>query len=123
MDKYGHVNNVVFVQYLEEARVDLFERLAEDGPWDMLTTGVLVAGHEIRYRRPLEHRTAPVPIDVWVTRIRAAAFDVAYEIHDGDHAVYATATTTLVPYDFAAARPRRLTADEKSRLRTFGAES
>lgn len=116
MDTYGHVNNVMFVRYLEEARVDLFDRLGRDEPWDMLDTGCLVHRHAITYRAPLAHQTAPVPIDVWVTRVGAAAFDLAYEIHDGDGTVYATAETTLVPYDFAAERPRRLTDQEKKRL-------
>lgn len=115
VDGYNHVNNVAFIQYLEEARIDMFEALAEHGPWDMLQTGVLVARHEIEYRRPLTHRTAPVPIEVWVTRVRAAAFEVAYEIRDPE-VVYATAVSTLVPYDFAGERPRRLTTDEKTRL-------
>lgn len=116
MDTYGHVNNVMFVRYLEEARVDLFERLGRDGTWDMLDTGCLVHRHAITYRKPLAHQTTPVPIDVWVMRVGAAAFDLGYEIHDGDGTVYAVAETTLVPYDFAAGRPRRLTAEEKRRL-------
>ncbi|HEX6443940.1 MAG TPA: thioesterase family protein [Streptosporangiales bacterium] len=116
MDRYGHVNNVMFVRYLEEARVDLFDRLGRDEPWDMLDTGCLVHRHAITYRRPLAHQTAPVPIDVWVTRVGAAAFDLGYEIHDGAGTVYAIAETTLVPYDFAAERPRRLTDQEKKRL-------
>ena len=116
MDTYGHVNNVVYAQYLEEARVDLFEWLDQDSRWDMLSTGVVVAKLEITYKRPLEHRTAPVPVDVWVSRVAAAAFDLGYEIHDGAGTVHATASTTLVPYDFAAARPRRLEPAERDRL-------
>lgn len=112
MDKYGHVNNVIYAQYLEEARVDLFDHLR----WDMLTEGVVVARLEITYKTPLEHNSAPVPVDVWVSRVAAAAFDLGYEIHDGAGTVYATATTTLVPYDFSAGRPRRLTPAEKQHL-------
>lgn len=116
MDTYGHVNNVIYAQYLEEARVDLFEWLDQDARWDMLSSGVVVARLQIDYKRPLEHRTKPVPVDVWVSRVAAAAFDLGYEIHDGEGTVHATAMTTLVPYDFTTEWPRRLTPAEKERL-------
>ncbi|MQA01721.1 MAG: acyl-CoA thioesterase [Streptosporangiales bacterium] len=121
VDRYDHVNNVVYVQYLEEARVDLFEQLNGDGTWDMLTKGVVVANLEVQYKRPLAHSTTPVPIDVWVSRVTASAFDLSYEIHDAAGTTYATALTTLVPYDLAAAWPRRLTPDERSRLESLRA--
>lgn len=119
MDSYGHVNNVVFAQYLEEARVDLFERFESEGLWKMLDTGVVVARLEVQYKRPLAHRTTPVPVDIWVTRVAAGSFDLGYEVHDGEGTVYATAMTTLVPYDLADARPRRLTEQEKECLRAL----
>ena len=53
MDAYGHVNNVIFLGYLEEARVSLFERMDLANP---LETGVVVARHEIDYRKPLVYR-------------------------------------------------------------------
>ncbi len=116
MDAYGHVNNVQFLTYLEEARVEMFHAVPLSGV-DQVASGILVASHEIRYRKPLLHRNAPVPIDVWVTRIGAASFDLAYEVHDDAAGpVYATAASTMVPYDFAAERPRRLTPEEREWL-------
>ena len=118
MDAYGHVNNVQFLTYLEEARVEMFFELGRrrsDDEADMLATGVLVARHEIRYTRPLVHRNEPIPIDVWVTRIGGASFELAYEVHDEGN-VYATAASTLVTFDFRTERPRRLTASERSFL-------
>ena len=55
--------------------------------------GVLVAASEIKYLKPLFHRHTPVPIDVWVTRIGAASFNLAYEVHDHAAATYARATS------------------------------
>jgi acyl-CoA thioester hydrolase len=53
MDAFGHVNNVTYLVYLEEARVSLFDQ-AELGA--MLGTGVVVARNEIDYKRPLVYR-------------------------------------------------------------------
>jgi acyl-CoA thioester hydrolase len=117
MDAYGHVNNVQFLTYVEEARVEMFKSVPLSG-LDQVQAGILVAASEIKYRRPLLHRHDPVPIDVWVTRIGAAQFALEYEVHDAD-VVYATASSLMVPYDFASERPRRLTADEKEWLGQF----
>lgn len=118
MDAYGHVNNVQFLTYVEEARVEMFKSVPLSGI-DQVAAGILVAHSEIRYRRPLRHRHEPVPIDVWVTKIGGASFTLGYQVYDEDGVVYATAGSTMVPYDFARERPRRLTAEEKAWLAQF----
>ncbi|MFF4710113.1 acyl-CoA thioesterase [Streptomyces eurythermus] len=113
MDAYGHVNNVVFLRYLEEARVDFLFR-----PDKEFRQGSVVARHEIDYKRQLAHRHEPVTIELWVTEIRAASFTLAYEVKDGD-LVYARASTVIVPFDFDAQRPRRITAEERDFLQEY----
>lgn len=110
MDAYGHVNNVQFLRLLEDARVVGIHAWAGDGP-SMLEEGVVVSRHAIEYRAPLTYRPAPVRVDMWVTTIHGAGFDLGYVVRDpedvGDR-VYAVAETGLVLYDFAQGRPRRL---------------
>ncbi len=113
MDAYGHVNNVVFLRYLEEARVDFLFRPDKD-----FQQGSVVARHEIDYKRQLVHRHEPVTIELWVSEIKAASFTLAYEVKDGD-LVYARASTVIVPFDFAAQRPRRITAEERDFLHEY----
>lgn len=110
MDAYGHVNNVVFLRYLEEARIDFLFRPDKD-----FRQGSVVARHEIDYKRQLVHRHAPVDIELWVTEIRAASFTLAYEVKDPGQ-VYVQASTVIVPFDFEAQRPRRITAEEREFL-------
>ena len=113
MDAYGHVNNVVFLRYLEEARIDFLFRPEKD-----FRQGSVVARHEIDYKRQLVHRHAPVDIELWVTQIRAASFTIAYEVKDPDQ-VYVTASTVIVPFDFTQQRPRRITAEERKFLEEY----
>ncbi|MCX4739107.1 acyl-CoA thioesterase [Streptomyces antibioticus] len=113
MDAYGHVNNVVFLRYLEEARIDFLFRPDKD-----FQQGSVVARHEIDYKRQLVHRHRPVDIELWVTRIRAASFTICYEVKDGD-TVYVRASTVIVPFDFATQRPRRITAEEREFLEEY----
>ena len=79
MDAYGHINNTQFLCLLEEARVAAFA--LPDGR-SMAVDGVIVARAEIEYLAPLVHRLSPVAVDVWVTAVSAAAFDLCYEVLD-----------------------------------------
>ena len=129
LDLLGHVNNVVYVDYLQEARVDMMRshgpELREqkgDQSGDGLAEGVVVVRHEVTYREPLTFRFRPISIECWVTEIRAASFTMAYEIFDetpDGRVVHLQASTVLTPYVFATERPRRLSPEEKDTLAAF----
>lgn len=118
MDAYRHVNNVQYLRYLEEARVDMMFTLGQREGAKTLAEGVVIARHEIDYRHPLVWRPEPVRIETWVTEIRAARFRLAYELLDDDH-VYARASSVLVPYSLDDQRPRRLNEEERRYLEGF----
>ena len=111
MDVYGVINNVAFVRYLEEARVDLILCMAPAEQDSFLGRGSVVVRHEIDYRNPLAHRREPVEIELWVSRLRASSVTISYEVKDGEYR-YASASTVLAPFDYKARRPRRLTQPE-----------
>ena len=113
MDAYGHVNNAIFLRYLEEARIDFLSLRGKESK-----QGSVVARHEIDYKRQLVHRPDPVDIELWVTEIRAASFTVTYEVKDED-LVYVRALTVVVPFDFETQRPRRITSEEREFLEGF----
>jgi acyl-CoA thioester hydrolase len=126
MDAYGHVNNVQFLRLLEDARVQAFHGHDSDDGGSMLGTGVLVSRHEIEYLAPLHYRPEPVGIDLWVTSISGASFEMGYEVLDDEstrdgagRVVYARAESTMVVYDLKAQRPRRLEPSERARLEAW----
>ncbi|MGW2377198.1 MULTISPECIES: acyl-CoA thioesterase [Kitasatospora] len=123
MDAFGHVNNAVFLRYLEEARIDfMFTQATEAGAGEF-AGGSVVARHEIDYRRPLVHRPEPVTIETRVTHIGGASLTVSYDIKDvhpdGSETVYVQASTVVVPYDLAEGRPRRISPVERKFLSRF----
>ena len=122
MDAYAHINNVQFLRLLEDARVIAFaDWFGQDR--SLLDEGVLVARHEIEYLAPLTFRRHPVPIRLWTMRITPASFDVGYEVAETDGSqMYARAETTLVLYDFATARPRRMSPDLKASLERYAGD-
>ncbi len=118
MDAYQHVNNVVYLAYLEEARVDMLRHAARQSGVSKLEEGLIVARHEIDYKRPLVYHPDGVDITVWVTRIAAVHFDLRYEVHD-DETTFALAGSRIVPYDLDAERPRRIRPEERTFLSVY----
>ncbi|MDQ1615191.1 MAG: acyl-CoA thioester hydrolase [Actinomycetota bacterium] len=118
MDAYGHVNNVVYLTYLEESRVDMLFSLGSDFGGKALAEGVLVAHHEIDYKRPLVYHPRGVDIELWVGSIKGASFEIRYEVHD-EATVFARAASVLVPYDLVAERPRRVSPEEREFLSRY----
>jgi acyl-CoA thioester hydrolase len=123
MDSLGHVNNVVYVDYMQEARVDMLRVHAPVTGGEQLAEGVVVVRHEVEFVSPLVFRFEPVRIESWVTELRAASFTLAYEVldekPDGRRRVYARARSVLTPYVFSQERPRRIRPEEREVLERF----
>jgi acyl-CoA thioester hydrolase len=125
MDSFGHVNNVQFLRLLEEARVLLLSAPGSTDGRSILDSGVVVARAEIEYLSPLVYRPEPVAIDMWVTRLSGASFDIGYEVldpsgRDGrEPDLYARAETTLVLYDLQTQRSRRMSEAERLALKEW----
>jgi len=120
-DAYAHINNVMYLRYLEEVRIDmLFER---DHPAGLgATHGLVVSRNEIDYRKVLDYRPEPIRIEAWVSDIRAASFTLDYEFVDvaGDERVlYARARSVMVPVDLRENRPLRIRPDQRAVLEGF----
>lgn len=122
MDAFGHVNNVQFLRLIEDARVQLIYH-HPDTPADHLMRYPRVVAHQqIDYLAPLSFRSAPVPIDVWVSTVGGASYDMCYEVLDDDGerpVVYARALTTMVHVDPKTGRPQRLTESERQEMSSW----
>lgn len=123
MDAYGHVNNVQYHRLLEEARIIAFaDWFHSSGGENMLSSGVLLARQEVEFLDQLVHRTAPVLIDMWITHIGGASWEMAYEVRDADELggrVYARAESSLVAFDRSEQRPRKLIDEERAALEAY----
>ena len=116
IDELGHVNNAVWVQWIQEvALAHWYSVAAPEHQGDYIW---VVVRHEIDYKRPLIYHPRGVDIELWVGAIKAASFEIRYEVHDED-TVFATASSVLVPYDLVAERPRRVSPRERAFLEQF----
>ena len=125
-DAYGHIGNVTFVEYLQEARLRMLglERWAGHGG-DMEQAGgfenmLVVARTSLTYEAPAHFRLVPYTVRSWVSRIGGASFDVDSvvldEQADGRPQVLARGRVTLVGFDPQTQRSAALTAASRAVL-------
>ncbi|MHA7270431.1 acyl-CoA thioesterase [Arthrobacter sp. HLT1-20] len=124
IDSYDHVNNVVFLQYLEDARVQLtYAELPGGGTFQDLVGQdlfTLVGRNEIEYLAPISFRPTPIFVNIWITNIGGSSFDFGYTVTEADTSViYAQAATSMVLVSRSTGRPVRLTEPQRSALEAW----
>lgn len=125
-DSYGHVNNVRFLQFLEDARVLLMSEPLDGGSFMELLDAdhyTLVARQEIEYLAPLNFSTTPAAVDVRVTAVGASSFEMGYTVRDRVEAdgslTSAIASTSLVLVSRSTGRPVRISDVQRSVLESW----
>jgi acyl-CoA thioester hydrolase len=118
VDVYGHVNNVKYFEYYQEARIRFMTALGRDA--DEPEFGLVVARLDVDYRRPILFRPEPYVVQSWVTRVGTRSFGLASEIRDPagaeGGAVLSRAQSVLVGFDLAGQQSRVLSERELARL-------
>jgi acyl-CoA thioester hydrolase len=93
LDSYGHVNNVKYFDYLQEARIVVMHAALDWQPEDVW----VVARQDVEYRRPIDFRPSPYDVATSVAAVGTRSFTLAVEIRDpDDRALYATGRTVVV---------------------------
>lgn len=106
MDMLGHINNVSYLDYVQEARGELLADLGIAG-----TPELTVTRSCIDFVAPLRFGRAPVRVESWVSEVSETGLSCSHEIaseRDGDRVVYARATSALaVPGDASLGQEAR----------------
>jgi acyl-CoA thioester hydrolase len=98
VDGLGHVNNAVYLTFLENARMRFFTE--EAGSTSERDFPFILAHAAIDYKAPIRMGAQPV-VKMWTARIGGKSWDFDYEIRDGKTGtLYATAKTVQVAYDY-----------------------
>jgi acyl-CoA thioester hydrolase len=109
VDEMGHVNNTVYLRWVQEVATAHWRARAPDDALRAITWVVL--RHEIDYRLPALPGDA-VRARTWVGRAESLRFERHTEVlREGDGAVLARARTLWCPVDAATGRPRRLSPE------------
>jgi acyl-CoA thioester hydrolase len=118
-DPLGHVNNAVYLTYLEQARLFHWRALwgfgIDPAPG---VPGVILARVEIDYRLPAKYgETLEVRIEL--AAIGKSSFTYDYEIIDSQERVVASARTVQVMYDYTIAKPVPIPDDIRQKFQNI----
>jgi acyl-CoA thioester hydrolase len=95
-DMMQHVNNAVYLNYFEEARIHYFRQMLGND-WDWRKTGVLLRKNELEYLKPV-FLHEPVEIFVYLKHIGEKSFTLSYEVKVLNE-VKTMGSSVLVCYD------------------------
>ena len=97
MDSFGHVNNSIYLTYIEDARITFFKR------WNLCekTKSIIVASVKIDYSRPINHPSNLI-VGQKISRIGSKSFDIesAVFIQNEEESI-ASILVTCVCFDYA----------------------
>lgn len=118
MDALGHVNNTVYLQYLEAARIAFFEAKG----WNSVDIGATAQGPVIvsqtfNYRRQL-HYPADVEVGVACTEVRRRSFVLSYAVfRKGTEELIGDGSTVLAWLDYTINKSVEIPLDVRGILR------
>ena len=111
-DSFGHVNNAVYLTYLEQARFAYWQRLSGPGA----ARNIILARVECDYRKPAVAGDRLV-VRLRVTAVGKSSFTLEYRsCTPKTLELVAQARTVQVTYDYAAGRSVPIPDDMRARL-------
>ena len=105
IDANGHVNNVEYVRWMQEAAVRHFESLGGNALMESAGATWVVRSHHVEYLRPVVGGER-LRVRTWVTDLRGVMSTRKYEFQRaGDRTVLARGETDWVLLDAHTGRP------------------
>lgn len=121
LDALNHVNNAVYLTYIEHARSHYLQEAIR---WDWTKDGIILANATIDFKVALLLTDEPL-VHVRCSQLGNKSFTLQYAIttkRNGHTILAATAQTVLVMYDFAAEKTLPLTHEIRQKFVAFEGE-
>ena len=96
-DQYGHVNNVKYIEYAQEARI-LFIR-SRFGPFGLGNLPQVVRRVEIDHLRPVLRDSTTVDVEIEVEHVGTTSYQIRQTILDAAGEICAVLRVVMVAYD------------------------
>jgi acyl-CoA thioester hydrolase len=114
LDPMGHVNNSVYLTWIENARIEFMRLLGTFDQPDKGGMAMILARVELDFRSAVGFGEA-IEIGVRTSRLGAKSFDLEYVLRAGNRVV-AEAKTVLVAYDYDRNESTQLPEDWRRAL-------
>ena len=115
-DQYGHVNNLAYLEYAQEARVAFARASVEGGGGNL---GTVVRQMEIDYLRALLPDTREILVETEIIAMGNTPYTIRQAIKDEHGHIAAMLTTVMVLFDLEESRARELTPSVRKTLVRF----
>jgi acyl-CoA thioester hydrolase len=102
LDPLGHVNNVVFLDYLQEARIRAFLQINYTQFFEI---SQVMVHQSIDFRRPIMYSTEPLTIETWVSSVGNTSYRMKYRMLSEAGELAAEAESVMVCFDKDKAVP------------------
>lgn len=114
IDFAGHVNNSVYIHWMEIGRLKLLEAIGMP-IHDVLKQGIapILVETNIVYKLPL-HLGDRVRAQMWLSELRHASAVMQFRFYNGDQVLAAEGTQKGLFVDAKTMRPKRLSAEAKT---------
>jgi acyl-CoA thioester hydrolase len=96
MDAYGHINHVVYLTYLEEARDAALTHILATTPGE---TGYVVAHLAIDYRHEMRHTDGPAVVACQVTSLGRASIQMRESIRSAAGELMTESEAVIVKFN------------------------
>lgn len=117
VDGLGHVNNAIYLTFLEHARMKFFTE--EAGSTSEKDFPFILAHAALDYKRPIK-MGAQLEVTMWTSRVGGKSWDFDYEVRDRrTKELYATGKTVQVAYDYQLERSDVLDGDLKELVKAL----
>ena len=109
----GHVDNTVFLDYWQEARVAFFSEYNSWGREDWMP---VIARHEIDFRGEILWSNEPLTVDLWVASIGTSSYTMVGRIMDENERECALVRSVIVGIDPRTRKATPFPADLRTAL-------
>jgi len=100
LDPQAHVNNARYLSYLEQTRVAYVQHLELWDGKSFLELGFILANAQVDFKAPIL-MSDDIQVAMRVSRLGGKSLEMEYQIAGRtEEKIYATASTTLVAYDY-----------------------
>ena len=115
LDAFGHVNNANYLTYVQESRADFTWWSRKRAGEKPLLADMVVARAEVDFLEPIYDGGFDLDVEIWVSKIGNASFDLAYQM-SSKGTIFANAKTVQVAVSMETKKSRPLSDIEREYL-------
>lgn len=115
LDAFGHVNNANYLTYVQESRADFTWWSRKRAGETPLLMDMVVARAEVDFLEPIYEGGFDLDVEIWVSKIGNASFDLAYQMSSNGK-IHSNAKTVQVAVSMGTKKSRPLSDIEREYL-------